>query len=418
MKIKQNPFTSYLFSSKWLNHFNQNQAVFNFNFISGLSFFKPGIFPVFLNTGRNFTKRISYSLNTSKIIDYKRSVILIYDVPAYFELDITSIPENVAFHKIKQYPGYLVELHKYKDLNDYFQKTFSKKTIIKLNRYQKRLELCFNIKYKMFYGDISTEEYDFIFDCFKKLMEKRFTDKQITNSNLNPEEWAFYYDVTFPMILEKKASLFVVYEDSNPIAVTLNYFSENILFYSITVFDIDYSKFHLGKIALTNLFSWCFENRIQYFDFSKGYFEYKTHWANKKYDFEYHLYFDKTSLRSTLIGLTIKIYFELKQYFRERGLNEKFHELTFWFKKNERGSVTSSSFSLTEITEEHKDFELLEIKHPSKEHIALKSAINEFLYLNSESLYDLKVMKVLNKKSTYLFIAKKVSKSVYINQQS
>ena len=178
MKIKQNPFTSHLFSSKWLNHFNQNKPVFAFNFISGLSFFKPGILPVFLNTGRNFTKGISYSLNARKRIDFKKSVILIYDVPAYFDLDITSIPENVSFNKIKQYPGYLVELHKYKDLNDYFHKTFSKKTNDKLNRYQKRLELCFNIKNKMFYGDISTEEYDFIFDCFKKLLVKRFNDKQ------------------------------------------------------------------------------------------------------------------------------------------------------------------------------------------------------------------------------------------------
>ena len=44
---------------------------------------------------------------------------------------------------------------------------------------------------------------------------------KLTNNNLYPEEWAFYHDVAFPMILEKKASLFVVYETSNPIAVTL-----------------------------------------------------------------------------------------------------------------------------------------------------------------------------------------------------
>ena len=416
MKIKQNPFTSHLFKSIWLNHFNQNKPVFNFNYIVGLSFFKPSILPVFINTGRNLTKGISYSLNARKIINFKKSVALIYDVPAYIYLDITNIPENVSLYKIKQYPGYLVELHKYKDLNDYFQKTFSKKTRYNLRRYQKRLELCFNIKYKIFYGYISKEEYDFIFGCFKKLLEKRFIDKQTTNNNLNPEEWAFYYDVAFPLILEKKASLFVVYEDSNPIAVTLNYFSESILFHAITVFDIDYSKFRLGKIALTNLFSWCFENGIQYFDFSKGYFEYKTHWANKKYNFEYHLYIDKASVRSIFIGFIIKNYFELKQYLREKELNEKLHRLTYWLKKNDRGPVTSSSFILSEITKEYYNSELSEIKPLSKEYMALKSAINEFLFLNSESLYDLKVKRVLNKKSTYLFIGEKVSKSIIINQ--
>ncbi len=414
MNIKQNPFTSYLFSSKWLKHFNQNKPVFNFNFISGLSFFKPSFLPIYINTGRNFTKGISYSLNAQKIINLKKSVILIYDVPAYFDLDITNIPENVSFFKIKQYPGYLVELHKYKDLSEYFQKTFRKKTRYSLRRYQKRLELCFKIKYKMFYGNISKEEYDFIFGWFKKLLEKRFTDKQTTNNNLNPEEWAFYYDVAFPLILAKKASLFVVYEDSNPIAVSLNYFSENILFHAITVYDIDYSKFNLGKIALTNLFSWCFENSIQYIDFSKGYYEYKTHWANKNYDFEYHLYIDKASIRSKLIGFIIKNYFELKQYLREKELNEKFHELSFRFKKNDQGSVTSPSFSLSKIPKEYHDSELIEIKPFSKEYIVLKRAINEFLFLNSESLCDLKVMRVLNNKSNYLFMGNKASRSCII----
>lgn len=415
MKIKQNPFTSDLFTSKWLKHFNRSQPVFDFNFIMGLNFFKPGILPIYINTGRNLTKGISYSLNLPQKINFKKSVVLIYDVPTYFDMDINVIPENVVFHKIKQYPGYLIELHKYKDFNDYLKQTFSKNTIKKLKKYQKRLELCFDIKYKMFFGNISKEEYDFIFDCFKKLLEKRFREKQTVNNNLNPEEWAFYYDVALPMILEKKASLFVVYEASNPIAITLNYFSENILFDAITVFDIDYTKFNLGKIALSNLIAWCFENDIQYFDFSKGYFDYKTHWMSKKYDLEYHLYFDKTSLRSKLIGKTIKKYLELKHYLRERGLNQKLHEFTFRFKKHDKSSVNPLNYSFSGITEEQHHMKLLEIKPLSKEHIILKCAINEFLFLNSESLYDLKVMKVLNMQSTYVFQGKKVSKSITIN---
>lgn len=414
MKIKQNPFTSPTFSLKWLNHFNQSKPVFTFNFITGLSFFKLSFLPVFLNTGRNLTKGISYSLNAQKIINFKKSVILIYDVPAYFDLDITDFPENVIFHKIKQYPGYLVELHKYNDLNDYFQKTFSKKTNDKLKRYQNRLELCFDINYKMFYGDISKGDYDFIFDCFKKLLEKRFTDKQTTNNNLNSEEWVFYHDVAFPMILEKKASLFVVYENSNPIAITLNYFSENTLFHAITTFDIDYSKFHLGKIAMANLFSWCFEQKIKFFDFSKGHFDYKTHWMTKKYDFEYHLYIDQTSLRSKLIGFAIKNYFELKQYLRKKELNKKLHELTYRFKKHDHETKTSSSFVISDLNKEYKDFELMEIDLLNKESIALKSVVNEFLFLNNESLSNLKIIKVLNNKSTYIFKGKNVSKSIII----
>lgn len=410
-----NPFTSETFVSKWVKHFYAGHSPITFNFINGLSFFKVNTLNLYINTGRNLTKGISYSLTIPDKINLNKSVILIYDVPAYFELDVENVPEKVTFHKIKQYPGYLVELYKYKDLNDYFQKTFSKKTNDKLKRYQRRLELCFDIKYKMFYGDISKEEYDFIFDCFKKLLQKRFTDKQATNNNLNSEEWEFYHDVAFPMILEKKMSLFVVYENSNPIAVTLNYFSENTLFHAITTFDIDYSKFHLGKIAMANLFSWCFEQKLKYFDFSKGHFDYKTHWMTKSYDFEYHLYYDKTSIKSKLIGFIIKNLLELKQYLREKELNKKLHDLTYRFQKHDHEIKTSSSFVISELNKDYKDFELLEIDMSHKDLMTLKRIVNEFLFLNSESLYNLKIMKVLNMQSTYIFKGKKTSKKIVIS---
>ena len=63
----------------------------------------------------------------------------------------------------------------------------------------------------MFYGAIEKVEYDHIFEHFKFLLTKRFDDKQITNNNLDPAEWEFYKEVVYPLILEKKASLYVIY---------------------------------------------------------------------------------------------------------------------------------------------------------------------------------------------------------------
>jgi len=415
MLIKRNPFTSNLFVSKWLNHFNANRPSFAFNFIKGLTFFKPSFLPIYINTGRNLTKGISYSLNGQNDSPFNKSVILIYDVPTYFELDNNSCPENLKLHRIKQYPGYLIELERFDGLDDYMQTVFSKRSRYKLKKYQKRLELCYDINYKMFYGDISKREYDFIFDNFRKLLEKRFIDKQITNNNLHSEEWEFYYDVALPMILEKQASLFVVYEGSNPIGVSLNYFSENILFHAITVFDIDYSKFHLGKIALMNLLDWCFEKKVQYFDFSKGHFDYKTHWMNKAYDFEYHLYVDQSSIRSRIIAFFVKKYFELKQDLREKEFNKKLHQLTFAFQKKNTAAQAQVNYSFSEIEKEYKDSELLEIDILTKENLILKRIVNEFLYLNSEALKDLKILKVIESESKYIFKGKKNSKSLIIN---
>ena len=413
MQIKQNPFVSDIFSTKWLTQFNSNKPVFTFNFIGGLHFYKPSFLPIYINAGRNLTKGISYTLKKVQIGNFKNSIVLIYDIPDYFDVDTHDLPDHIKFHRIKQYPGYLTDLKKYEDLHDYLLSAFSKKRKDKLNRYKKRLELCFDISCQMFYGEITKEDYDLIFDAFKKLLEKRFNYKQLTNNNLNPDEWTFYYDVALPMILEKKASLFVVYEGSNPIAITLNYFSDNILFHGITVFDIDYSKFHLGKVALLNLFSWCFENNIHIFDFSKGHFDYKTHWMNRAYDFEYHVYYNNSSLNSRILAFTIKSYFELKQFLREKEVNTRLHRLTFWFKNNTNKS--KSKFNFSEATKDYKESELLEIEFLLDDHAALKPIANEFLFLNSERLKDLKILQVKEDSSAYLFKGIKVSKKLVVN---
>ncbi len=360
--------------------------------------------------GRNHTKGISFKIIKKESANIKKSIVLIYDVPDYFDLDTSVLPEKVKLYRIKQYPGYLTDLRKFKELNHYIQSTFRKKTRYSLNRYQSRLELCFDISYRMYYGEIEKKDYDLLFDTFKKLLEKRFTDKQITNNNLNPEEWDFYFDVAFPMILKKQASLFVVYEGSNPIAISLNYFSEKILFHGITVFDIDYSKFNLGKIALKNLFLWCFNNQIQIFDFSKGYYDYKTHWSNKRYNFEYHLYFDRSLILIRFMAYSIKTYFELKQFLREKELNKTLHRLSYWFKRNSEKSRFMTSFSFSDIRHNYEDAELQEINLLSEEFKILKKIANEFLFLNKESLKDLKIMKVKDKESAFIFKGKKLSK--------
>ena len=74
-------------------------------------------------------------------------------------------------------------------------------------------------------------------------------------------------------------------EETKLLGCELN-FSEDTLFDAITVFDIDYSKFHLGSITIMKLIEWCIENEIKILDFSKGYFEYKRRWCTKIYDFE------------------------------------------------------------------------------------------------------------------------------------
>lgn len=401
-----NPFLSDTFTKIWLRHFNQDKPTYSFPCFNPLSFVKSSRWPIYVNTGKNYTKGISYSLFDDRTEGVENKVFLIYDVPTFLDLELNSSNTKLKLTKILQYPGYLVDLGNYTDFNQYFSTSFSKSSRYKLNKYKKRLESCFDISYKMYYGAIDPDQYRTIFVYFKQLLEKRFLDKGTTNNNLDPKEWNFYTEVAYPMILEKKASLFVIYNGDTPIGVTLNYFSDTIVFDAITVFDIDYEKFHLGSVTIMKLIEWSINQKFKYFDFSKGYFDYKKRWATKEYYFEYHLYYDKSSIISTVLGNTIALYFNLKQYFRDKNLNAKIHKLTFWFrnlqvKKNERERYLSIP-----IEGEMNLEKFIEINRDSDEWQDLKSNIFEFLYLNNSSEKDLKVKKSTLDKNRFVLECK------------
>jgi CelD/BcsL family acetyltransferase involved in cellulose biosynthesis len=304
--MKNNPFTCPTYVSKWFSHFEKNKTEKKFNFIEGISFYKHSRLPLYISSGKNLTKGISYELSEKDAADYKGNVYLIYDIPEFFNIKTNSNQKSLKVKRVKQYPGFLVELDSFNNIDDYMNTTFQKSSRYKLRKYKNRFEQCFDISYKMYYGEISKEEYDFVFDNFRQLLEKRFLDKQITNNNLNVNEWNFYYEVVYPLILEKKASLQVIYDGKKPIGVTLNYFSDTILFDAITVFDIDYSKFHLGSITIMKLIEWSIDNKFKIFDFTKGYFDYKKRWATRQYDFEYHILYDSSSLKAKLIAKSVE----------------------------------------------------------------------------------------------------------------
>src|SRR5690606_36988003 len=216
-------------------------------------------------------------------------------------------------------------------------------------------------------------------------------DKKVNNNNLDPKEWNFYYNVVYPMILEKKASLFVIYDGDIPIGVTLNYFSETILFDAITVFDIDYEKFHLGSVTIMKLIEWSIDNKIRYFDFSKGYFDYKKRWANKEYDFEYHLYYDSGSISSLLLSYLIILYFNLKNYLRKKKLNEAFHKFTFFLQRSGKDRNHDHRVFTYEEIDRPNNSQLKPIDYEDKQNGHLKNMVFDFLYLNGEAQKDIRV---------------------------
>lgn len=404
---KHNPFLSKTYGEIWLKHFNKakSKSVKNFSFISELSFVKHRYLSLYHNVGKTLTKGVDYTLEPKD--GFENKTFVIYDVPTYFKEKNIESNSRLRCYKSKQYPGFLIETEKFEDLNDYMLTRFSKNSRNKQKKYRRRLENSFKIQYKMFFGDISKSEYDFVFNEFKNLLVKRFDEKKITNNNLNKEEWDFYYEVAYPLILQKKASLFVVYNNDKPIGVTLCYFSEDILFDAITVFDIDYYKFHLGSITIMKLIEWCTENAIRTLDFSKGYFDYKTRWCTKTYDFEYHIYYDNKSLKSKMLAYMIKQFYDFKQYLRDKSINEKLHRLTYKLKGEKQSSEKqfSYNFSATDVTERSSSLDFVDIEGNGNN--ALKLMVYDFLYLYEEHYDNVKLFSFKSDETKYLITGNK-----------
>ena len=198
MKTKNSPFSANIFQIIWIKHFISNKSVNTFKFIDGVNFYKSR-FSLFVNVGKNLTKGNTYKINNYN--DYKNNTFIIYDFLPHLRKEPNNLPENIGVLKSIQYPGYLIHLDKFKNIDDYLLNTFSKNTRMKMRKFTKRLDECFEISTKMFFGNIDKTEYDRIFENFMTLLQKRYSEKAISYNNMHPSEWNFYKEVAYPLIL-------------------------------------------------------------------------------------------------------------------------------------------------------------------------------------------------------------------------
>lgn len=325
-----NPFLSPTYSTKWLQHFHPGKSIYRFISFPDLSFIKTSLLPIYKNVCGLNTKTVDYEYTPSVNKEYKGKIFIVFDVPSHSPGFKDHTSTSLKILKSKQYPGFLCDLSAYKNLEDYMLHIISSKSRSKFRFYRRKLEKTYGITYKMFDETTTEEEYNQLFIKFEELLHKRFLDKKTINANLNKDVWDFYHDVTYPMMLEKKASIFVTFNQNDPIAITLLYLNNNITYDTIRVFDIDYAKYRLGTVSIMALLDWCFKHNIQILDFSKGYFEYKERWTNKSYHFDYHIVYDSSSHILKIIAYFIYVFYNLKQQLREKNVNQFYHHLIFF----------------------------------------------------------------------------------------
>ncbi len=409
-----NPFLSKTFTSVWLKYFNNSKPAQTFNFIRDVGFTKHRYLPVFTNVGRNITNGMFYEFqNLKEQKDYKSKVFLIHDVPEYFKVNPNLEGVKLKVGKATQFKGYLSELSEYKEFTDFLNNQFRSKRRNYLKKKKEQLETCFNIEYKFFYGNVSQQEYNLNMDIFKELIGKRFGDLGIDSNALS--KWDYYHELIYKMILDKKALLFAIQRNGKPIGIAFSFISKNILFYATPTFDTDYIRFNLGHTTIIELMKWCFENNISIYDFSKGEFEYKKRWANKEYNFQTHVLYDSSSLKSIILGVYLTKYFKFKQFLRDKKINLIFSKSKYFIKNFGKKGVTSIKNYKKEYLEDPigiDDYKLIDL---DTEYSFLTPIIIEGLSINPEPFISLKVYIKKGDNKIFIVAGNKSKYSILFN---
>jgi len=368
------------------------KIIFNTHIFKGEAI--PQIFPAL----EYFEEKIS---NTNKedtlpILNYSLSL-----VPSYLKLQRTDPKFSHTIIKQNNW-GYAIHLKSNSTIDNYLQEQYNSKKRSIIRRYVNRLEACFTINYKLYYGDITKEEYHFIMDSLKEMIVHRFKQRKEQNKEL--PKWDALVEETYPKIQNKQASLFVIYDDNKPIEISLNYHFEKILFSTISSYDIDYSKFGLGHVEIYKQVEWCCTHNYILFEMGVGGMDYKRRWSNFIYNFEHHIIYENTNLASKMMGQLEVLRIKSKEYLKSKKVNEIIPNLKHkYYTIEEIKEDLCASEIEKNSSKEHLNLKEISINCP--EYKFLKKYVYDFLYTTVAHISAVKTYKM--SENTYLIVGNK-----------
>ena len=339
--------------------------------------------------------------NTNKNEAAATNVTYVSLFPSLFDPSIAN--KNLFHFKRKRHVGLssvAIINNDYKDVESYL-KTLKSSSRSSLRKRIKRIESCFDIQYKMFYGRISKDEHSSIMNVLREMLVTRFEQKETKNEILN--NFSDYKDTTYSLIKDKKASLFVVYNNTKPIGISLNYHIDRMFYGTIMTYDIDYSKFAVGNLLIYKQLDWVLKNDYLLFDMGNGESDYKKTWSNMAYDYEYHLIYKKKSIIAGLIARIEMIKIDIKNYIKPLKDDPRIQKVKHFLIKTNKDS-------------HHFGFDISKIKDPKiipmdaieminlneNTFSFLKKPVYDILYTSKQHLNNVIIYRMKTKKNSYL----------------
>lgn len=355
-------------------------------------------------------------LNPNKELEegYQNKIYLIHFIPPFLELRINQ-RTSFSFFTLNHFKGMLCDLSNFNTADDYLKAQMGGKGRRNVTSRLKRLETCFDITYKMYYGAIDKDEYSALMDKFHAMIIKRFSQRGVKHGNL--DDWNFYKDSAFNMILNKKASLFIVSNNNIPIAISLGYMYQNVFESAISSYEIDYAKFGLGNVVVLKKMEWCFDNGYSIFNMRWGDYKYKRDWCNTRYDYKTYVVYNKKSLIQTLKAYTITKKNVLSAYLIKNknhfGLLAKIR----WYlvygntpRIKVSDDVNKPKYEVVNTYDNLDTKKRVQIEISDAEYTFLRKPIFDFQYSNSEKSDRVKVFRINHEiDSTYLVQGEKSS---------
>ena len=386
-----------------------NKKHIEFSFFLDL-FFNAKTFPPFYKKITNsFLRKVVYERHNDVELKSDTKTYSISDIPSYFLSEFIQAETNFKLLTTPLYSGYLINLTKFNNLEDYLDNKLGKPRKSQLKRYRKRLDICLSPEYKIFYGAISKDEYNTIFNQLLILTERRFAQKEELNFELPYLE--FYKDMMYPLILEKKACIFVIYDGIKPINIALNFIDDDTVFHWNSCYDIDYQMFNLGHINMVNHLEWAFKNNFKLFDMGRGDFLHKRKYVNESYMYEEHIIYNPKSLSASFFAhsklLKLKARYTLIQFLKKTNVHlwyNSYVKYKYRMVNSRNRTPINFKIDIDKTISKIPNIETLTlIDLNKKEYDYLIKPLNYFLYKSQEHIKNINVYGDLNKQQTFYF---------------
>jgi len=313
------------------------------------------------------------------------TILSAFFVPDYFRPSF----DNTLFNckKVVQFfRGYVISLDGFDSADSYLKNRFRSNAKV-IRRRLKRFETCFGTTSEMHFGLISEEDYNQYMDCLYEMLVKRFEQRNDTSQTLLV--WEQQRALFFDLINKKKASMFIVKKNEEPIIISLSYHFKNKMFSTISSYDIDYGKFSPGSIEIYKKLEWCLANNHNAYEMGMGDLTYKKEWSNHIYNFEHFIVYPKKISVNTLKA---QIEF-LKVWGKELVYKKMYVKYKRYKNRNKVKQTNSKTFQIEKMTLIDVPENIKEISVNEDEYSLLREKTYDFLYANPEPEANIKVFE-------------------------